>query len=290
MPPIYIQGADGKLRGSIPGPVQAPTPVDEVLATPAATAAPVTGTEISRIYANYQATQPRATSAAPSVTRSEGYRLGSPKEAAGIECAQEFLSRLLGVPVDGISLITGADDNYRYGDLRLPSGKTVEVKRQSINPDRYPMNFVEVAELTFNPRHSGGASMLARTIGVETDQLAASAVRDFRFDDRPSAPLGRPDYLSVSLTSIAGSAATIYVNPDAGHIYVYRSAEIMDHVRRGVLNNNLRRGQGKSNDDSLAVLVPLSRWRFSLDKNGKWRYVGVGTPEAEKNELRNHLG
>jgi hypothetical protein len=228
--------------------------------------------------------------ASPRLTRNEGYRLGAPKEAAGIECAQDFMARLLRIEKDSIEKIDGADDNYRLGDLRLPAGHTVEVKRQPINPTRYPLNFVEVGELTFNPRHTNGVGDLSRILQMNPDELSKVSVRDFRQDGRPHSDFGNPEFLSVSLTSIAGSRATIYTNPDDGFLYVYSRDEILGHVRKAVRNNNLRRGQGNSNDDGLAVLVPLPKWRFYRDKQGLWNYDGPGDRGEELKALRAYLG
>jgi hypothetical protein len=288
----YIQGKDGKMRGSIPTAVAPPTVTPNILLSPNvhpdSNVNPVL--TVDDLHDKFRAHQAGKASASPRLTRSEGYRRGAPKEAEGINTAEDFLNRLLGLEPSSITRIEGADDNYRYGDLRLPNGKTLEVKRQPINPDRYPMNFVEVGELTFNPRHLGGASNLAQLLDIDTEALSKVSVKDFRSEGHPSSAFGRPDHVSVSLTSIAGSQATIYVNPDQGHLYIYRRDEIIAHVRRSVLNNNLRRGQGNSNDDGLAVLVPLPRWRFTKDKQGMWRFTGAGeSAEAEKKAIREYL-
>lgn len=288
----YIQGKDGKMRGSIPTAVAVPTATPTLFPTSNVVTDNTvnTTTTVDDLHSKFRAHQAGKASASPRLTRSEGYRRGAPKEAEGINVSEDFLNRLLGLEAGAITRIDGADDNYRYGDLRLPNGKTLEVKRQPINPERYPMNFVEVGELTFNPRHYGGATSLAHLLNIDTETLAKTMVKDFRSEGHPSSPFGRPDHISVSLTSIAGSQATIYVNPDQGHLYIYRRDEIIDHVRRSVLNSNLRRGQGNSNDDGLAVLIPLPRWRFSKDKQGMWRFTGVGqSAEAEKNALREYL-
>lgn len=281
----YIQDSNGKMRGSLPSPSLAPTAAPSVPAAPAPAAPSAVPSPVESAHARYR----RALGAAPSITRAEGYQRGRAKEEAGLQLAETFLARLLGIPADQITRIDGADDNYRYGDLRLPSGKTIEVKRQPINPDRYPLNFVEVAEITFNPRHRHGTGMLAQALGIDVDRLSRAQVRDYRHDGHPESALGRPEHLSVSITSMLASTATMYVNPDDGHVYVYRSEEIIDHIKRGVLNDNLRRGQGNSNDDGLAVLVPLPRWRFHRGTDGLWRYTGTGTAEAEKTLLRTRL-
>lgn len=227
--------------------------------------------------------------ASPRLTRNEGYRLGAPKEAAGIECARDFLSRLLKIEKDTVEMIEGADQNYRLGDLKLPAGHTLEVKRQPINPTRYPLNYVEVGELTFNPRHTNGAADLSRILQMNQDELANVSLRDFRTDGRPSSQFGSPEFLSVSLTSIAGSRATIYTNPDDGYLYLYSRDEILGHVRKSVKNNNMRRGQGNSNDDGLAVLIPLPKWRFRQDKKGLWHFDGPGDRGEELRALRAYL-
>lgn len=213
----------------------------------------------------------------PGVTRDEGYRLGAPKEEEGLRCAADFLERLLGLPPSAVGRISTAAENILRGDLVTPGGATVEVKRQPIDPLRFGMNFVEVAELTDNPRRSDGFANLARLLSLAPADLAAARVHDLRDGGVRVAPLGVVDRLAVSIHPFGVAAAVLYVNPDAGWIYVYGRDEIREAVRSAVVARGFRRGQGRSNDCTLAVFVPVARWRFRRGDDGRWRYAGAGS-------------
>jgi hypothetical protein len=105
-------------------------------------------------------------------------------------------------------------------------------------------------------------------------ELERAVVRDIPNSRRE--PLGHPPRVSVSLTSIAGSHFTAYVNPedDGRHIYLYRRDELLKHVQIAVMRELLR-GAGKSNEDTLAVLIPLSLWRWSRTRDQDWAYQGI---------------
>lgn len=223
------------------------------------------------------------------LSRSEGYRRGAGKEEAGLVVAESFVDDHVGVQMERI---TDAEENYWLGDLRAPSGATIEVKRQPIDPDRYPQNFVEVFEVTANPRHQAGFADLSELLGVQPDVLAQTRVRDHRHRGA-SGLLGRPEAMSISVRSMFGSALTAYVNPGTSgiaHIYLYRSDEIVGAIREAVARDGLRRGMGQSNDDTFAVLVPLARFRWSARAGQPWQYVGEGTEAAALTTLRTALG
>lgn len=208
------------------------------------------------------------------VSRNEGYRRGAGKEEVSISVLQDFLRDLVGTPGEPI---TGADENYRHGDLRFSPTVTVECKGQPIDPLRYRQNFVEVFEETGNARHSGGFDALAGLLGVPSQKLEKTAVRS---GGRTTA-LGRPPFLSVSVTSIAACTFTAYVNHQQGgrHIYLYGRDEIMGHIRSAVTTNGLVRGAGNSNEDTFAVFVPLAAMRWTR-KDGSW--VATGETPADK--------
>jgi hypothetical protein len=207
------------------------------------------------------------------VSRRDGYREGMPKEEAALHVLETFYSHKFGVSLQRIS---DADENYRLGDFRLPSGRTIECKGQPIDPVRYPSNFVEVFEVTNNARHAGGLARVAALLDIPLVDLERAAVRDIPRSRRQ--PLGHPPRVSVSLTSIAGSHFTAYVNPDDGgrHIYIYRRDELLKHVQTAVMRELLR-GAGKSNEDTLAVLIPLSLWRWARTKDQGWQYQGIAS-------------
>jgi hypothetical protein len=205
------------------------------------------------------------------ISRSQGYQLSAGKEEGGLLEAARFFREVMGTRLERVE---SPEENYRLGDFRTQSGVTLECKRQPIDPRRYPQNFVEVFELTANERHRAGFRDLAALLGLTTVELESTRYQDHRGGSSSRAVLGRPDHVSVSITSIAGSAFTIYVNPDGGHLYLYESAELMGHIRTAVRGNGLHRGMGRSNEDTFAVLVPLSEMRWSIEPSGSWRYSG----------------
>lgn len=208
------------------------------------------------------------------VSRSEGYRLSVGKEEMSLQRAAGFFRRVVALELDRIE---NADENYLLGDFRTASGWTIECKGQPIDPVRYPQNFVEVFEVTTVTRHMGGFSNLANLLGLTPAALAAVTFEDRRRNHTSAGgTLGRLPYVSVSIRSIAGSALTIYVNPAAGHVYVYRSLELIEHVITAVGAGGLRRGMGRSNEATFAVQVPLAAWRWSVDALDDWQYRGSG--------------
>lgn len=201
------------------------------------------------------------------VSRNEGYRRGAGKEQISIAVLQEFLQVKLGKTGE---LITGYEDNYRFGDLRFPGGATIECKGQPIDPVRYKQNFVELFEVTRNDLHLGGLQRLAELLRMSVADLERCNVR-FRGSTSRVGNLAR---VSVSVTSIASSAFTAYVNYINGgqHIYLYERTEILRYLSDGV-KRGLVRGAGNSNEDTYAVFVPLARMRWSR-LNGDWVAAG----------------
>lgn len=224
----------------------------------------------------------------PDISRSDGYRYGRGKGEAGVQVVQGFLRTELDVPTDEI---TGREDNYRSGDLRAPSGQTLEVKRQDIDPRRYPQNFIEVFELTSgaNPDHAAGFQTLAQLLDLGTDRLSQVTVHDRRA--RARGPLGEPPAVSVSIQSIVGSSFTAYVNPGTrgpAHLYLYDVAEIVAYIRR-VAPRGFDRGLGRANNDTCSVFVPLAANRWSAETDGPWVYTGDRDEAIEVARIRGEL-
>lgn len=213
------------------------------------------------------------------ITRSQGYQAGWAKEAAGIAMAQDFLSFILDVPARDISKIIGKEENYSKGDLVLPSGKTVEVKRQPIG--KYQYNFIELGEITSKNLHQGGQKRLGEILGISDEDLASRAVYDKRKikNGGEQKRFGKQDYFSLSILSISNSHATIYVNPDDGYLYIYRRAEIIDGIKYAIQNRGLNRGMGHSNEDTISVSVNNPIWKYKKEVDPAtgsltWRYIG----------------
>jgi hypothetical protein len=178
------------------------------------------------------------------ISRREGYLRSEGLEETGLRCAELFFREVLGTSVERI---LEAGDNYRTGDLRAPSGVTIECKGQGIDPDRYPQNFVEVFEVTTNPLHDGGFDKLATLLGMDAQLLERVQVR-IKGRGTPS-PLGHPDRISISIQAIASGALTIYVNNrDCSHVYIYRDEELRQLIV-AAMADGLARGAGNSNED-----------------------------------------
>lgn len=216
------------------------------------------------------------------VSRSLGYLLGAGKEELSLALAIEFLKVQLGVDA---SQIEDRDENFLVGDLRCtPAGSTVEVKGQPIDPKKYPKNFIEVFEDTSRqrpPHHASGFDDVAMHLRLTRTELAVVPVVRFDIPGRPTQKLGELTHVSVSITSIASAAATIYVNNTSKMLYFYSSDALLSMIRDSVRNEGLRRGQGGSNRDTHAVLVPVSELRWQGGQ-GAWAFVGAGNPTAAR--------
>lgn len=216
------------------------------------------------------------------VSRSEGYRRAAGKEALALGCLRQLLQAKVGASGQEIA---GYENNYRYGDLRFATGRTIECKGQPIDPDRYPNNFVEVFELTANSEHEGGLERLASLLSMSMQELQQASVR-FRGS---KSSVGNPKLVSVSITSIASSAFTAYVNYSSGgrHIYLYERDEIVQHIRRASRRGFVR-GAGNSNEDTFAVFVPIAemRWKRSVTA---WDWSGDGAEADAVGRLRTVL-
>ena len=208
------------------------------------------------------------------VTRAEGYRNSQGIEQIVSQVFHAFASEALEW---NLTDIRDPEQNYLRGDYCLPSGKFIECKGQPIDPNRYPQNFVEVFERTSNPRHLGGQEALSSLLGQTLPALQAAKVYNAKSKTREV--LGQIDCLSISIRSIFSAEFTGYVNySDGGRfVYLYTQEEISRHVMATSLNGFLR-GAGRSNEDTYAVLIPLSRHRWVRERPG-WSYCGDGAQE-----------
>ncbi len=212
------------------------------------------------------------------------------KEAA-IDMAHDFLARLLQLDKTEIERIEWTPGKPRMGDLLLPSSVNVEVKARAVNPSRYPLNHIAVADLDFDSTSKYGFYDLARLLKITPDELSSTLVREFGYNTSETFSLGTPEHFKLLLNPIASSSITMYVNTQEKFIYIYRKEELLKSISTAVRNSGFRKGQGGDHPNRLSVLVPLARWRFAVDKNGQWRYTGVVThsKEAEKSALVQHL-
>lgn len=223
-----------------------------------------------------------------SITRNAGYRRSQGKEEPAILMAQMFLRAVADISTDRIE---DPKENYERGDLRVsPSGATIEVKGQPIDPKRYPKNFVEVFEDTTSGQqahHAGGLARVAEILGLDVEALQERpVVRHDRGGMRER--LGTIPFVSASINSIHGSAATIYVNVQQGFLYFYGRDELLTAVGTAVRHGAFERGKGLSNSDTHAVLVQLPALRWSL-AGGAWEFRGKGGVQTPVGEVRRIL-
>lgn len=210
------------------------------------------------------------------LTRTEGYKKSSGKEQQGLDVFSAFLQEKFDISVVPI---TGYENNFRLGDFRINKNVTIEVKSQPIDPYKYSNNFVEVFEQTWNPLHEDGFHLLSKYMKIPEDELEQVLVSSSGTKSR----LGRPQFMSISITSMVGSQFTAYVNQRDGgaHIYLYERKEILQNIWHGI-QKGLVRGAGNSNEDTFGVFVPLPRWRWEQTPDG-WLFAG--DQEPSRNDL-----
>lgn len=176
-----------------------------------------------------------------------------------------------------VNTIDDPEENYRHGDLWLPDGTSAEVKSQPIDPVRYTRNFVELFEVTTNPRHQHGFEQLCAVMERDPEQVAAWSVHDHRFSPVTHTTLGQPEFVSVSVSNFRTAQWVFYVNSSAGWLYAYRGDALLELCREEAeqagRGHGLQRAMGRSNQDTFAVLVPCAPRRWQR-VNGSWCYRG----------------
>jgi hypothetical protein len=145
---------------------------------------------------------------------------------------------------------------------------------------------VEIFEVTENERHRDGLSVASELLGLDLAQAERIPVR-IKGRGVPT-PLGRPDFVSVSIKSMTTSGWTIYVNVQGGQIYLYQRDEMMSHLKSTV-PAGLARGAGMSNEDTFAVFFPLADRRWSRDPQGSWNWTGDGDEATAVSSVRSSL-
>jgi len=208
-----------------------------------------------------------------------------PKTSAVIDLTIDFLEAVFGLESD---IIHCPRKNRSPGDVQVLL-QTIEVKKRGIDPETYDRNFVEIFVDTTarrKPSHHDGLRRTASYLGMGMADLAKSAYWDHREGGRPKlARVGSLSHVEASLASIAGSAFTIYVNPDPAKtwLYCYSRDFLLDAARKLVVDGAMRRGMGQANPDAFAVLAPISpaRWRRV---EGAWHYHG-SHPRLEQKDV-----
>jgi hypothetical protein len=266
---------------------KSPDLFDDRPATPLSSA--ISDEQEKQIHAQFRAHRAGINSAAPVPQRDERHWIAVRPREEAIAFVTEFFGRLLNLENDKITRITEPTQAFYRGDIVFPAGTAAEIKARPIDPGRYPLTRVEIADLTFDPRQSGGAAQLAHMLSLDAITLADITVHDYTTPELHIEKLGTPDYISLAITSMVGATVTVFANKNNNTIYVYTREEIMGHIRRGLLAGACRRGEYPDRPSTLTLLIPLPRWRFTKDRHGFWRFTGIGVPETEKRNLRNLL-
>lgn len=217
------------------------------------------------------------------LTRTEGYRRAEGKEQAGIDLARAFLDDMVGIHCGDVE----GDENRTHGDLLAPSGDTIEVKRQPIDPLKYPANFIEIMEdMTRDPkpRHERGFARTAEILSMAPSLLAKLQVSS----NGKTSRLGMLSHASASMESMTRAKFVIYANPDLEVISMYSSMALLRDVRKNA-RRKLVRGAGNSNEDTIATFVPNSHASFRR-VDGEWQnYGGMYRKSMVSSFLAKHL-
>lgn len=208
------------------------------------------------------------------------YRRGRDREDQSLPIVRHMLTSF-GI---NATLITGKEDNFRFGDLANNGdmSNTTEAKSQPMAP--YTQNWVEVGQYSDNPERAGGMSLVADTLDMTVPELAAVTVTDYRVGQRPHprAPLGTPKRIAASLVSICAARTTIYVDIEARMLFLYKRDEIVSAVRKQVRSRGLALGPGNANPDTLGVWIPQPRWILK-NVGGLWT-AHARTPGIDRND------
>jgi len=191
------------------------------------------------------------------------------KEQEGLAFVRDFLRAVVGVEAVDIE----GKRNMTEGDLELPGGARIEVKRQPISPASHPLNFVEVGEL--NPRCpvDTGYRDMCETLGMLP---SVGAVRRTPRGERVR-ELGR---ITNSLQGIAGSDWTFYCNPPDGWMYAYQRDELLFLTARACIARTVSVGAGNSHDRTLGVTIPLPAQVWKRTRSAHWFFCPRGRWES----------
>ncbi len=179
--------------------------------------------------------------------------------------------------------------NHTHGDLLAPSGCTIEVKRQPIDPKKYPANFVEIMEdMTRNPKphHVGGFVRTAEILRIQPEDLARLRVTTPQA--KSTHALGTLSHVSASLESMTRAKFVIYANPELAVVYIYSAMGLLREVRKNA-RRKLIRGAGASNEDTIATFVPNSHASFRRVGDVWEPYAGTHSTKTVSEFLTKYL-
>jgi hypothetical protein len=183
--------------------------------------------------------------------------------------------------------------NRERGDLLLPSGRTVEVKRLGIDPGNEKFGGRTLVELGMfrGLLRSTDCDGLAHLARVADSSLRALRSLKYAWGTEDHAPgVIAHSELACSLDSQLGATLLMQANPDNGFLYVLTPAELRQRLietARGL--HPLVRGPGRASENTLLVYVPLPMWRWRRT-SGVWRYVGDGDAALALGCVRALLG
>jgi hypothetical protein len=212
------------------------------------------------------------------ITRTEGYKLGVSKEQGALDVFEDFMKHKLNIDAE---FVTDKTENWKKGDFKLKNGKYIEVKGQPVDPEKYPVNFVEIGEITNKPYHTEGYKDLGDILSLSSP-LSDVKVLDKSTNARYN--LGEPYALSVSIASMGNNTTYAYVNQTKEIVYLYTAKTLLNFIREALDKRGIIKGAGKSNEDTLAVLVPNAAaiWKKT---NGEWKFIGNGDENVILNWL-----
>lgn len=222
------------------------------------------------------------------LTRGDAYLRNAWKGPIAEGVVEDLCRQWLAVP---LSPITDPEEQRTRGDFRTPSGLTIEVKGQKIDPRAYGgLNFVGVFEedRKRRPYLREGFSRTARALGIDEAELAA-----FRWSSKTAkGVVGRPSHVDAAICSVAGSAWTIYARnapPEPTFVYVYESPALIRSVLDAMRAHELELGAGGSNQDTYGVKVPVPAIVFARE-SGVWRDWTKDATSARPELVRRMLG
>lgn len=251
----------------------------------------------------------------------KAYLLTGARGQTGVDLATTFLTTVFnGTPP---TEITGKDDNRNLGDLRCPSGASVEVKTQPITPWAhplpeepsptrvmpanlypkewgtrrvYPSNFIEFGVAMLNPRdfkdyHADWVSRTSELFNVTSDQV--SNARVWSTKERRWYALGDFEQVGVAFSSWRHAALVLYCEPLTRSVVAYSSSELIGYIRRAFVSPqkfSFVRDPGRCSPGTIGMLgVPYGSRRFQQKPDGTWRSLSP-TSAPIGQQVRDLLG
>jgi hypothetical protein len=221
-----------------------------------------------------------------------GYQLTAERGRTGLDLAAQFLTTVFSgvAPAE----VTGRADNRTYGDLRVLSGATVEVKTQVITPwtppvageaaatrkhanlypeawqamrngrmaprRDYPTNFVELGvalldDANHKDYHADWAERTAEAFHVTVAQVHSARIASTK--ERCSYVLGDFPQVAVAFTSWQHAALVVYCEPITRSLVAYTGKELLAYMRRAFTQPDrfgLVRDAGKCSPGTIGML------------------------------------